>query len=272
MPNWLHIPIGYHGRSSSVVVSGTTIRRPRGQTRPVETEPPVYGPSKVIDYELEMALFVGPGSQMGDHVSIDKAEDHMFGFVLMNDWSARDIQKWEYQPLGPFGAKNWATTISPWVVTLEALEPFKTQGPEQKDPSPLPYLQDKSLGAYDIQVFASVQTEKMKHPQVTSATNFKTMYWTSKQQLVHQTVTGCNLRPGDLLGSGTISGPAPENYGSLVEITWGGSKSWKVHETGEEKKYIQDGDTVILSAHAQGHGYRIGFGQCSGKLLPAHTN
>jgi len=268
MPNWLHIPIGYHGRSSSVVVSGTPVRRPNGQTRPNENEPPVYGPSKVIDFELEMALFVGPGNQLGEPVPMSQSEDHIFGVVLMNDWSARDIQKWEYQPLGPFCAKNWATTIAPWVVTLEALEPFRVNGPEQ-EPTPLPYLQDKYPGAYDVQLQVSILTEKTKTPQVISNTNFKYMYWTMKQQLTHHTSTGCNLRPGDLLGSGTISGSTPDSLGSLLEITWGGSKTFSITESGEERKYLQDGDSIILTGFCQGNGYRVGFGRCEGKLLPA---
>lgn len=270
MPNWLHIPIGYHGRSSSVVVSGTSVRRPRGQTRPVETEPPVYGPSKVVDYELEVGFFVGPKSEQGDPISIKDSENHIFGLVLLNDWSARDVQKWEYVPLGPFCAKNWATTISPWVVTLEALEEFRVGGPEQSDPQPLPYLQDSTKGSYDINLTASIQTSKSNEFLLTT-TNFKYMYWSMKQQLAHHTSTGCNVRPGDLLGSGTISGPTPDSYGSLAEITWGGSKSFTIPDSNEERKYIQDGDSIILRGYCQGKGYRIGFGECSGKLLPAHT-
>jgi len=271
MPNWLWIPIGYHGRSSSVVVSGTPVRRPRGQTRPKEEEPPVFGPARVVDYELEVAMFVGPGNKQGDPIKIGQSEDHIFGVVLMNDWSARDIQKWEYQPLGPFCAKNWATTVSPWIVTLEALEPFRVQGPAQ-EPTPLGYLQDKTPSAYDINLFASLKSEKATKPHLLTATNFKYMYWSMKQQLTHHTSTGCNMRPGDLLGSGTISGPTPDSYGSLAEITWGGSKAWNITETGEERKYIQDGDTIILTGFCQGPDYKIGFGECSGKLLPAHTD
>mmetsp|Transcript_26644 Transcript_26644/g.37507 ORF Transcript_26644/g.37507 Transcript_26644/m.37507 type:complete len:191 (+) Transcript_26644:1-573(+) len=186
----------------------------------------------------------------------------------MNDWSARDVQKWEYQPLGPFTAKNWATTVSPWVVTLEALEPFRVPGPQQ-EPTPLSYLQDNTPSAYDINLFAAVQSEKMKNPHIITKTNFKYMYWSMKQQLVHHTVTGCNMRPGDLLGSGTISGPTPDSYGSLAEITWGGKNAWTLPESGEERKYLQDGDSVILSGYCQGKDYRVGFGTCSGKLLPA---
>jgi len=269
MPNWLHIPIGYHGRASSVVVSGTPIRRPKGQTRPKEDEPPLYGPSRVVDYELEMAWFIGPGNNLGDPISVEKADDHIFGMVLMNDWSARDIQKWEYQPLGPFTAKNWATTVSPWIVTLEALEPFRVSGPPQ-EPTPLPYLQDKGPSTFDINLFTYIQTEKSTSPQQLCATNFKYLYWSMKQQTSHHTVSGCNMRPGDLLASGTISGSTPDSLGSLLELTWGGQKPFTIAETGEERKYLQDGDSVIFTGFCQGNGYRIGFGQCVGKILPAH--
>jgi len=269
MPNWVHLPVGYHGRSSSIVISGTPVRRPRGQTRPNEQEPPQYGPSKVIDYELEVAWFIGPGNNMGDPISVDQAEDHIFGLALMNDWSARDVQKWEYVPLGPFTGKNWATTISPWIVTLEALEPFRTQGPEQ-NPVPFDYIKDKGPSTYDINLFSYIKTEKMKGLHQISHSNFKYLYWSMKQQIAHHTVTGCNLRPGDLLASGTISGPTPETYGALIETTWGGSKPFTIQESGEERKYIQDGDTIIFKGHAQGADYRIGFGQCIGTLLPAH--
>jgi len=271
MPNWLWLPVGYHGRSSSIVVSGTPVRRPRGQTRPDENAPPVFGPCKVLDFELEMAFLVGPGNNQGDPITIENAENHIFGVVLMNDWSARDIQKWEYVPLGPFTAKNWATTISPWVVTLEALEAFRVPGPEQ-NPKPLDYLQDKAIGSYDIQLTAAVQSEKMKVPQVVSNTNFKYMYWSMKQQLTHHSVTGCNMSTGDLLGSGTISGQTPDSYGSLAEISWGGKNPWVLKETGEERRYLQDGDSVIMSGYCQGFGFRVGFGDCVGKILPAHTN
>jgi len=267
-PNWLHLPVGYHGRSSSVVVSGVPVRRPMGQTKGPDDPAPSYTPCRLLDFELEMGLFVGPGNPLGDRIGIDDVENHMFGVVLLNDWSARDIQAWEYVPLGPFTAKNFITTISPWVVTMEALEPFRAQGPKQEDPSPLPYLKDEhSKAGYDIQLEASIQTPKMSAPQTISRTNFKYMYWTMKQQLVHHTVTGCNMLPGDLLGSGTISGPTPDSYGSLLEITWRGSKPLQL-ETGEERKFLQDGDTLMLSGYSQGDGYRIGFGSCVGTVLP----
>jgi len=270
MPNWVWIPIGYHGRASSIVPNGTAIRRPRGQIRPNENEPPIYAPSRVVDFELEMAFFVGPGNPLGDPISISKADDHIFGVVLMNDWSARDIQRWEYLPLGPFCAKNWATTISPWIVTMEALEPFRTAQLE-RNPPPLPYLADDSLSSYDIQLTVGIQSEKMDSTHIICRSNLKYMYWTMKQMLVHHTSTGCNLRTGDLLGTGTISGPDPDSLGSLLEITWGGSKPFKL-PTGEERKYLQDGDTVILEGFGKGNGFRVGFGKCSGKLLPAHTS
>jgi len=213
--------------------------------------------------------FIGPGNELGDPVTVDKAEDQIFGLALMNDWSARDLQKWEYVPLGPFTGKNWATTLSPWIVTLEALEPFRCKGPEQS-PTPFEYLQDQGPSTFDINLFASIQTEKMKGQHQLSKTNFKYLYWSMKQQIAHHTVSGCNLRPGDLLASGTISGPVPDSYGSLIEITWGGSKPFTVAETSQERKYIQDGDTITFTGHAQADGYRVGFGQCVGKLLPAH--
>lgn len=267
-PNWLWLPVGYHGRSSSIVVSGTAVRRPCGQIKVSDdlNMPPKHAPSCSIDFELEMGLFVGPGNELGYPIAIDRASEHMFGMVLINDWSARDIQSWEYIPLGPFGAKNWATTISPWVVTMEALEPFRCFGPKQ-EPKPLPYLCDTLPSAYDIRLFSAIQSEQMSRPQIITSTNLQYMYWSSKQQLVHHTVTGCNMRPGDLLGSGTISGPTQNSLGSLLELSWKGSI--RLEESGEERKFIQDGDTVILSGYCQGNGYRVGFGQCSGKLLPS---
>mmetsp|Transcript_47221 Transcript_47221/g.75837 ORF Transcript_47221/g.75837 Transcript_47221/m.75837 type:complete len:420 (-) Transcript_47221:12-1271(-) len=210
--NWLHLPVGYHGRASSVVVSGQDIYRPKGQTRDDATKPPIFGECRRLDFELEAAFFVGPGNKMGHPISIDEAHDQIFGIVLMNDWSARDIQKWEYVPLGPFLAKNFATTISPWIVTLDALEPFRIAS-EKQDPSPKPYLQDKKLSAYDVQLQVSIQGKEAKEPTIVSNSNMKYLYWTFTQQLTHHSVTGCNMRPGDLLGSGTISGPKKEEYG-----------------------------------------------------------
>ncbi|KAK6620241.1 hypothetical protein RUM44_006642 [Polyplax serrata] len=266
MPNWKHIPVGYHGRSSSVVVSGTPIKRPLGQTCPVEGAGPVFGPCLLMDFELEVAFFVGgPPTKLGEPVSIEQAADHIFGFVLMNDWSARDIQKWEYVPLGPFLAKNLGTSISPWVVTVEALENFKVPNYEQ-NPVPLPYLRHTDPFNFDINL-----TVDLKHG--TSMTtlcksNFKYMYWTPKQQLTHHTVTGCNIKPGDLMASGTISGQTPDSFGSMLELCWKGTKPIQLSD-GTTRKFLQDNDEVIISGYCQGKGYRVGFGTCTGKLLPA---
>jgi fumarylacetoacetase len=269
MPNWLHLPVGYHGRSSSVVISGTQIHRPQGQLCPDETKPPVFGPCNLLDFELETAFFVGPGNDLGKPININEANNHIFGMVLMNDWSARDIQKWEYVPLGPFTAKNYGTTISPWVVTMEALAPFLCEGPKQTEPETLPYLRDSEPGSYDIQLQVSIKPEKLNESFSVTKSNFKHMYWSMKQQLTHHTISGCNMRPGDLLGSGTISGPTPDSYGSMLELCWKGSKTVPLGESGETRKFIQDGDTVIMTGFCQGQGYRIGFGECSGQILPA---
>jgi len=268
-PNWLHLPVGYHGRSSSVVVSGTPIKRPCGQQLPVADQPPIYGPCRLMDFELEMGSFIGPGNKLGDRITIQEARDHIFGIVLLNDWSARDIQKWEYVPLGPFLGKNFGTTISPWVVTLEALEPFRIPGPVQADPTPLPYLQDSEPAAYDIALEVAIKTPTNEQPLVVSKTNFRYMYWSVKQQLAHHSVNGCNMRPGDLLGSGTISGPTPDSYGSMLELAWQGTKPIQF-PNGEQRKFIQDGDSVILSAVCRNQeGVVVGFGECEGTLLPA---
>jgi len=267
MPNWLHLPVAYHGRASSVVVSGTNLHRPKGQVKPDDSEVPAFAASRLLDFELEMGFLVGPGNPLGEPVSIEKAADHIFGMVLVNDWSARDIQKWEYQPLGPFLAKNFGTSISPWVVTMDALEPFRTNGPVQK-PQPLPYLRSGGQGAYDIHLDVFLQGGKMNSPHKISQSNLKYMYWSIYQQLAHHTVTGCNLRSGDLLASGTISGPTPDSYGSLLELTWRGSKPIKF-PSGEERCFLQDGDRVIISGWCQGDGYRVGFGEVVGTVLPA---
>lgn len=267
MPNWLHLPVAYHGRASSIVVSGTDIMRPKGQTKEPDAEKPSFGASKRLDIELEMGFFIGSGNNLGEAVPIDKAYDHIFGMVLVNDWSARDIQTWEYQPLGPFLAKNFATSISPWVVTLEALEPFRTAQPKQ-EPEPLPYLQSNGDWAYDINLDVFLQTEKLKEPFKICGSNFKYMYWNILQQLAHHTVNGCNLRTGDLLASGTISGPTKDSYGSLLELTWKGENPIKLPDR-EERKFLEDGDAVIISGYCQGDGYRVGFGEVRGKILPA---
>ncbi|MGH2536948.1 MAG: fumarylacetoacetase [Candidatus Promineifilaceae bacterium] len=267
MPNWLHLPVAYHGRASSVVVSGADLRRPLGQLMPEGASAPHLGPSRAMDFELEMGFFVGPGNELGRPIPISQAAEHIFGLVLVNDWSARDIQRWEYQPLGPFLAKNLGTTISPWVVTLEALEPFRCPSPAQ-DPPPLAYLERQGDWAYDIQLEVQLQSERMAAPAPVSRSNFRYLYWDMLQQVAHHTLTGCNLRPGDLLASGTISGPTPDSYGSLLELSWRGTRPLAL-PGGEERAFLADGDRVILSATCQGDGYRVGFGECSGRLLPA---
>ena len=275
-PNWLTLPVGYHGRSSSVVISGTPIRRPNWQLTKDNANPKagsVFGPCKLMDFELEMGCFVGPGNNLGDPIPIAEAEDHVFGFVILNDWSARDIQKWEYVPLGPFTAKNVMSSISPWVVTTAALEPFKckTSAGAQTDPVPLPYLQDPDYRSYDVQLSVALQNDTdIKERAVISRSNFKYMYWNHKQQLVHHSVTGCNMRPGDLLGSGTISGTDPSMYGSMLELCWKGTKEIDCGNGGTKRKFLRDGDEVIMSGFCQGDGYRVGFGSVTGKVLPAH--
>jgi len=270
MPNWKWLPVAYHGRASSVVVSGTDVRRPSGQTKAPDAAAPVFGPSKSFDYELEMAFLVGPGNSLGELVPIDSAADHIFGLVLMNDWSARDIQAWEYQPLGPFLAKNFATSISPWVVTLEALEPFRKPLSPQ-DPEPLPYLRAKNDFTFDIDLEAQLQTSSMKAPHIITRTNFQNLYWSISQQLAHHTVNGCNLEPGDLLASGTISGPIEESRGCMLELTWRGANPLKL-PNGETRKWLEDGDRLTITGWCQGDGYRVGFGEVSGRLLPASAN
>ncbi|CAI5671985.1 unnamed protein product [Oreochromis niloticus] len=267
MPNWLRLPVGYHGRASSVVVSGTPIRRPSGQMRPDQTKPPVFGPSKKLDIELEMAFFVGGGNPLGEPIPIQKAHEHIFGMVLMNDWSARDIQAWEYVPLGPFLGKNFGTTISPWVVPMEALLPFAEPNPIQ-DPEPLPYLQHNDAYTFNINLFVSLKGKGMAEAVNICRSNFKYMYWTMKQQLTHHTVNGCNVKPGDLLASGTISGPDPESFGSMLELSWNGSKN--IDLGGEETRtFLNDGDEVTISGYCEGDGYRVGFGTCQGTILAA---
>ncbi|OQV20248.1 Fumarylacetoacetase [Hypsibius exemplaris] len=266
-PNWLHLPIGYHGRASSIVVSGTDIRRPVGQTRPDESKPPVYGPCKALDFELEMAFFVGPGNPLGQPIPIEKAHEHIFGMVLMNDWSARDIQKWEYQPLGPFLGKSFATTISPWIVTMDALAPFLVDNVPQS-PAVLPYLQHTDRFSYDIRLRVDLQGTDLFGQRPVSVSNFKYLYWTMKQQLAHHTSNGCNLRPGDLLGSGTISGPAKSERGSLLELSWGSKEPMDLGN-GVTRTFLRDGDTVTLNGVCDNGSIRLGFGPCTGKVLPA---
>lgn len=267
MPNWKWLPVAYHGRASSVVVSGTDVRRPSGQTKAPDAATPTFGPSKSLDYELEMAFLIGPGNSLGEPVPIDRATDHIFGLVLMNDWSARDIQAWEYQPLGPFLAKNFATSISPWVVTLDALEAFRKPLPSQ-DPAPLPYLRAKNDFTFDIRLEAQLQTSSMNAPHVITRTNFQNLYWSISQQLAHHTVNGCNLEPGDLLASGTISGATEESRGCMLELTWRGANPLKL-PNGETRKWLEDSDRLTITGWCQGDGYRVGFGEVSGRILPA---
>ncbi|MBL8795902.1 MAG: fumarylacetoacetase [Planctomycetia bacterium] len=268
MPNWLHLPVAYHGRASSVVVSGTDVRRPCGQTKADEAPAPTFGPSRSLDFELEMGFFTGPGNALGEPISIAAAPRHIFGLVLVNDWSARDLQKWEYQPLGPFLAKNFATSISPWVVPLAALEPFRCAGPIQ-EPTPLPYLQSPGDWGLDIQLEVWLQSARMPQPQRICRSNAKHLYWNICQQLAHHAVNGCNLRPGDLLASGTISGPTADSYGSLLELAWKGTKPLAL-SSGESRVFLQDGDRVTMTGWCQGAGYRVGFGEVTGAVLPAN--
>ena len=265
MPNWLHMPVGYHGRASSVVVSGTPIHRPHGQTKDDDEVSPRFGPSRMLDIELEMGVYIGMGNDLGSGISVEKADRHVFGLSLVNDWSARDLQKWEYVPLGPFLAKNFATTVSPWIITPEALAPFRCEGPKQ-DPDPLPYLRMSSRSTYDIHLQVLLKTPAMEDPFPISRTNFKTLYWNISQQVAHHTVSGCNLRTGDLLASGTISGPTRKSCGSLLEITWRGSEPIRL-PSGEERTFLLDGDEVILRGWCEGDGYRIGFGECVGVII-----
>ena len=266
LPNWLRIPIGYHGRSSSIIPSGTPIYRPVGQTKPGDDGVPGFGPSKLVDFELEMAFITTDANHLGERVAIDEAEDYIFGLVLFNDWSARDIQAWEYVPLGPFLGKSFASTISPWIVTLDALEPFRTNGPTQ-DPTPLAYLQHGENKNFDIKLQVGIQPEGEEETIVANS-NFKYMYWSMAQQLTHHTVNGCNVRSGDMMGSGTISGPTKEEYGSMLELSWRGQNPVQL-KNGLERKFINDNDTVIMHAYSEKDGLRIGFGNCSGKVLPA---
>ncbi len=268
MPNWLHLPVGYHGRASSIVISGTDLHRPHGQSKADDAAAPSFGPSKMVDFELEMGYFVGPGNELGRPIAAGQALEHIFGLVLVNDWSARDIQKWEYVPLGPFLAKNFGTSISPWVVTLDALEPFRVPGPEQREPEPLAYLRAAGPGAYDVNLEVSLQTPQMPEAAVICRSNFRHMYWTIAQQMAHHTINGCNLRPGDLLASGTISGPTPDSYGSLLELAWKGEKPLTL-PSGEKRASLQDGDRLAMTGWCQGDGYRVGFGEVTAKVLPA---
>lgn len=266
MPNWRWIPVGYHGRASSIVVSGTPIHRPKGQQKPKDDEPPVYGPCKLLDFELEMAFITCKPTALGETISTGEADEHIFGMVVFNDWSARDIQKWEYVPLGPFLGKNFGSSISPWVVTLDALEPFRVPGYKQ-DPAPLPYLQYEGDKNIDINLEVIIQPEGGPETTVCRS-NYKFMYWNMTQQLAHHTVNGCNINVGDMYASGTISGPTEDSYGSMLEISWRGSKPVKMND-GSERKFIQDHDFVVMRGYAEKDGVRVGFGEVRTKVLPA---
>ena len=268
LPNWKHMPVAYHGRASSIVVSGTPVTRPHGQLKPSEEEPPVYGPSRLLDFELEMAFITHPGKSLGQPISTDEADDFIFGLVLFNDWSARDIQKWEYIPLGPFLGKNFASSISPWIVTLDALEPYRIPGPVQ-DPQVLPYLDYTGDSNYDIDLEVEIVTPN-GDSKVVCKSNFKHMYWNMRQQLAHHTVNGCNIRGGDMIASGTISGPEEGSFGSMLEISWKGTKPVSMPD-GTDRRFINDGDTVTMRGSKRSEkGVSIGFGEVSGKLLPAN--
>lgn len=265
MPNWKHLPVGYHGRASSVCVSGHSFHRPKGQQKPADVELPVFGPTKLLDIELETAFVIGKSTEMGDTISTEKADEYIFGMVLFNDWSARDIQTWEYVPLGPFLAKNFASTISPWIVTLEALEPFRTKGYTQ-DPKVLPYLEYEGDKNLDIKLEVYLKPQNGEDNLICSS-NYKYMYWTMEQQLAHHTVNGCNVNTGDLMGSGTISGPDPKEYGSMMELTWRGTKPMTLKD-GSERKFVNDNDTITIKGHCEKDGIRVGFGNCTAKVLP----
>jgi fumarylacetoacetase len=266
LPNWLWIPVGYHGRASSIILSGQDIHRPKGQIKPTPTDNPIFAPSRQIDFELEMAFVTFDGKPLGESISTSEAENYIFGLCLLNDWSARDIQAWEYVPLGPFLAKNFASSISPWIVTLDALEPFSVETTKQ-EPKVLSYLQFEGKKSYNINLEVTIVPENAEETIVCNS-NFKYMYWNMAQQLAHHTVNGCNVRCGDLMGSGTISGPTEDSYGSMLELAWKGTKPLKMND-GSERKFILDGDTVILRGHSKSNGLRIGFGEVKAKILPA---
>lgn len=266
LPNWRHIPVGYHGRASSIVVSGTPLHRPKGQTMPKDAETPVFGPSNRLDFELEVAFITNSFTELGENVPTSEAEDHIFGLVLFNDWSARDIQKWEYVPLGPFLGKNFGSSISPWVVTLEALNPFRVEGPKQ-EPEVLPYLKYEGKKNFNLHLQTFIQPENGEENLICTS-NFKYMYWNMAQQLAHHTINGCNIEAGDMYASGTISGKSEDSYGSMLELSWSGTKTLKLSD-GTERTFIEDNDTIIMRGWCEEDGKRVGFGEVSGKILPA---
>jgi len=268
-PNWKHLPVGYHGRSSSIVISGTPIHRPKGQTKPDSSSFPEFGPTRQLDYELEVAFIAGKSTLLGEPVTTAQAEDHIFGLILFNDLSARDIQKWEYTPLGPFAGKNFGSILSPWIITLDALEPFRVSGPEQQPPV-LPYLSFEGNHHFDIHIEVYLQLPRQKEVRVCS-TNYKNIYWNMVQQLAHQTVNGCNINIGDIYSSGTISGMDPGSFGSMIELTGNGTRPVSFPD-GSERRFIEDNDTIILRGFAEKNGMRIGFGEASVTILPAKEN
>jgi fumarylacetoacetase len=268
LPNWKHLPVGYHGRSSSIVISGTSIHRPNGQTRPDDALPPVFGPSKQLDFELEIAFITCGETDLGNSICVEDAENHIFGLVLFNDLSARDIQKWEYVPLGPFLSKNFGSVISPWIVTMDALEPFRIESPVQ-DPEPLPYLKHQGKNHFDLQLEVYLQARNQPQHKICHS-NTKYLYWSMAQQLAHQTVNGCNVRTGDLYASGTISGPDPCSFGSMLELCWKGTKPITMPD-GSIRVFVNDYDTVIMKAYGVKDDIRIGFGECTTTILPAKT-
>ena len=263
--NWLHMPVAYHGRSSSIVVSGTPIRRPKGQTVIENDSSPIFGASTMLDFELEIAFITTDANKMGESINIKDAEENIFGLVLLNDWTARDIQKWEFEPLGPFLSKNFASTISPWIVTLDALEPFRVES-QLQDPKPLKYLQQEGKKTIDINLQVGLKPDKGIET-IISKSNFKYQYWTMAQQLAHHTINGCNVRSGDLFGSGTVSGNTPDSYGSMIELTWAGTKPIILND-GSNRKFINDFDTIIMKGFCENEQVRIGFGECKGKMFP----
>lgn len=268
LPNWTEMPVGYNGRASTVIVSGTDVVRPSGQLKPNADDRPIFSACKRLDFELETAFVVGKGNNIGQPIAVDNAFEHIFGMVLLNDWSARDIQKWEYVPLGPFNAKTFASEVSPWIVTMDALAPFKTPCPTQ-EPKPLAYLNEKDTdSSFDIHLSVELLPEHADSATVVCETNFKYMYWSMAQQLTHHTITGCKVEVGDMMGSGTISGPTPDSYGSMLEIAWNATKPVTL-SSGETRSFIEDGDTVIMKGYSEKDGIRVGFGEVRGKVLPA---
>ena len=268
LPNWLHLPVGYNGRASSVVVSGTDVRRPMGQIKPPTAEAPVFARCAKLDFELETAFIVGANTTLGEAVPVEQAEAMIFGMVLLNDWSARDIQQWEYVPLGPFNAKTFATSISPWIVTMDALETFRVPGPAQ-EPEPLPYLRHTGPHSFDISLEVDLQPTGATQATTICRTNYRAMYWSMAQQLAHHTVSGCNVRVGDLMASGTISGSTPDSFGSLLDLSWNGQRPLTLSGGQSQRSFLEDGDLVTMRGWCEGQGYRIGFGEVSGRVLPA---